>query len=84
MPPQRMWPAGNHEAQAGRAAARTSMLRSRRVYKLEAEDTEKLAKVGLLVSNAVSIFLAHVTKEDGLLAGLITGPESHDKCSAPR
>ncbi len=60
-------------------AAQTSMLHIRVDEKLKADATEKLANVGLSVSDAVRIFLTRVTKEGGLPAGLATDPEAHDK-----
>ncbi|BBV39839.1 MULTISPECIES: type II toxin-antitoxin system RelB/DinJ family antitoxin [Enterobacterales] len=60
-------------------AAQTSMLHIRVDDKLKADATEKLANVGLSVSDAVRIFLTRVTKEGGLPAGLTTDPEAHDK-----
>lgn len=60
-------------------AAQTSMLHIRVDDKLKADATEKLANVGLSVSDAVRIFLTRVTKEGGLPAGLATDPQAHDK-----
>ncbi|AQT88168.1 TPA: type II toxin-antitoxin system RelB/DinJ family antitoxin [Enterobacter kobei] len=60
-------------------AAQTSMLHIRVDDKLKADATEKLANVGLSVSDAVRIFLTRVTKEGGLPVGLTTDPEAHDK-----
>lgn len=61
-------------------AAQTSMLHIRVDDKLKADATEKLANVGLSVSDAVRIFLTRVIKEGGLPVGLTTDPEAHDKC----
>ncbi|WP_413737545.1 type II toxin-antitoxin system RelB/DinJ family antitoxin [Sodalis sp. RH21] len=60
-------------------AAHTSVLHVRADDKLKAVATEKLANVGLSVSDDVRIFLTRVIKEGGLPAGLTTGPEAHDK-----
>lgn len=60
-------------------AAQTSMLHIRVDDKLKADATEKLANVGLSVSDAVRIFLTRVTREGCLPAGLATDPEAHDK-----
>ncbi|MEQ8345587.1 MAG: type II toxin-antitoxin system RelB/DinJ family antitoxin [Sneathiellaceae bacterium] len=45
---------------------------------LKAQATEKLAAVGLTVSDAVRILLTRVAKEGGLPAGLASDPEAHD------
>lgn len=60
-------------------AAKTSMLHIRVDDKLKADATEKLANVGLSVSDAVRIFLTRVTKEGGLPAGLTVDSEAYDK-----
>ena len=59
-------------------AAQTSMLHVRIDDDLKAEATEKLANVGLTVSDAVRILLTRVAKEGGLPAGLTTDPEAYD------
>jgi DNA-damage-inducible protein J len=58
--------------------ARTSMLHVRVDDKLKAEATEKLAGVGLTVSDAVRILLTQVAKEGGLPAGLTTDAAAYD------
>ncbi len=58
--------------------ARTSMLHVRIDDDLKAQATEKLAAVGLTVSDAVRILLTRVAKEGGLPAGLASDPEAHD------
>jgi DNA-damage-inducible protein J len=59
-------------------AAQTSMLHIRVDDKLKADAAEKLATVGLTVSDAVRILLTRVVKEGGLPAGLTTDPDAHD------
>ena len=59
-------------------AAHTSMLHVRVDDQLKAEATEKLANVGLTISDAVRILLTRVAKEGGLPAGLAVDPETHD------
>lgn len=59
-------------------AAQTSMLHVRSDDRLKAEATEKLANVGLTVSDAVCILMTRVAKEGGLPAGLTADPEAHD------
>lgn len=56
----------------------TSMLHVRVDSDLKAEAAEKLANVGLTVSDAVRILLTRITKEGGLPAGLTASPEIHD------
>ena len=58
--------------------ARTSMLHVRVDDKLKAEAAEKLANVGLTVSDAVRILLTRIAKEGGLPAGLTAEPEAYD------
>jgi DNA-damage-inducible protein J len=58
--------------------ARTSMLHVRVDDKLKAEAAEKLANVGLTVSDAVRILLTRIAKEGGLPTALITEPEAYD------
>lgn len=57
---------------------RTSMLHVRVSEKLKNEASQRLADVGLTVSDAVRILLTRVTKEGGLPAGLATDPLAHD------
>ncbi|WP_158044332.1 type II toxin-antitoxin system RelB/DinJ family antitoxin [Skermanella pratensis] len=59
-------------------AAQTSMLHIRVDDKLKADATEKLANVGLTVSDAVRILLTRISKEGALPAGLTTTPEAYD------
>ncbi|HXV30043.1 MAG TPA: type II toxin-antitoxin system RelB/DinJ family antitoxin [Sinorhizobium sp.] len=59
-------------------AAHTSMLHVRVDEELKAQATEKLANVGLTVSDAVRILLTRIAKEGGLPAGLTADPEAHD------
>jgi DNA-damage-inducible protein J len=56
----------------------TSMLHVRVDGKLKAEAAEKLAEVGLTVSDAVRILLTRIAKEGGLPAGLTTDPDAYD------
>lgn len=58
--------------------AQTSMLHVRVDDKLKAVAAEKLADVGLTVSDAVRILLTRVAKEGGLPAGLTADPEIYD------
>ena len=58
--------------------AQTSMLHVRVDVQLKADASEKLARVGLTVSDAVRILRARVAKEGGLPAGLTADPEAHD------
>ena len=58
--------------------AQTSMLHVRVDDRLKADASEKLARVGLTVSDAVRILLTRVSKEGGLPAGLTADPEAHD------
>lgn len=58
--------------------AQTSMLHVRIDDQLKADATEKLANVGLTISDAVRILLTRVAKEGGLPAGLTADPEAHD------
>ena len=57
---------------------RTSMLHVRVDDKLKAEAAEKLANLGLTVSDAVRILLTRIAKEGGLPAGLTADPEAYD------
>lgn len=59
-------------------AAQTSMLHVRIDDQLKAEAAEKLAQVGLTLSDAVRILLTRVAKEGGLPAGFTADPEAHD------
>ncbi|WP_333587023.1 type II toxin-antitoxin system RelB family antitoxin [Phenylobacterium sp.] len=59
-------------------ASRTTMLHVRIDPVLKAEATEKLASVGLTVSDAVRILLTRVAKEGGLPAGLAADPDAYD------
>ncbi|RCK40962.1 addiction module antitoxin [Thalassospira profundimaris] len=56
----------------------TSMLHVRVDNELKADAAEKLASVGLTISDAVRILLTRVTKEGGLSVGLTVDPEMHD------
>jgi len=58
--------------------AHTSMLHIRIDDKLKVEAAEKLANLGLTVSDAVRILLMRVAKEGGLPAGLTADPEAYD------
>ncbi len=58
--------------------AHTSMLHVRVDDQLKADASEKLARVGLTISDAVRILLTRVAKEGGLPAGLTADPEAHD------
>lgn len=57
---------------------KTSMLHVRVDEQLKADASEKLAKVGLTLSDAVRILLARVANEGGLPAGLAVDTESYD------
>src|SRR3546814_13480959 len=59
-------------------AAQTSMLHIRVDDKLKADAAEKLAGVGLTVSDAVRILLTRVVKEGALPAGITADPEAYD------
>jgi len=54
------------------------MLHVRVDDKLKAEAAEKLANVGLTVSDAVRILLTRIAKEGGLPAGLTAEPEAYE------
>jgi DNA-damage-inducible protein J len=56
----------------------TSMLHVRVDDKLKADAAEKLANVGLTISDAVRILLTRVTKEGGLPVGLVADPDAYD------
>jgi DNA-damage-inducible protein J len=55
------------------------MLHVRVDDKLKAEAAEKLANVGLTVSDVVRILLTRIAKEGGLPAGLTAEPEAYDE-----
>lgn len=59
--------------------ARTSMLHVRVDDALKAEASEKLASIGLTISDAVRILLTRIAKEGGLPAGLTSNPEDYDR-----
>jgi DNA-damage-inducible protein J len=59
-------------------AGQTSMLHVRVDEKLKAAAAEKLANLGLTVSDAVRILLTRVVKEGALPAGLTADPEAYD------
>ncbi len=59
-------------------AVQTSMLHVRVDEQLKADATDKLARVGLTVSDAVRILLTRIAREGGLPAGLTSDPEAHD------
>ena len=59
-------------------AAQTSMLHVRVDDKLKTAAAEKLANLGLTVSDAVRILLTRVVKEGALPAGLTVDPEAYD------
>ena len=54
----------------------TSMLHVRVDDNLKADAAEKLANVGLTISDAVHILLIRVTKEGGLPVGLVADPDA--------
>lgn len=56
----------------------TSMLHVRADTRLKAEVAEKLANVGLTVSDAVRILLTRIAREGGLPAGLTSDPDAYD------
>lgn len=58
--------------------AQTSMLHVRVDEQLKTEAAEKLANVGLTISDAVRILLTRVAKEGGLPAGLTVDAASYD------
>ena len=57
----------------------TSMLHVRVDEKLKSEASEKLANVGLTISDAVRILLTRVTKEGGLPVGLTADDAAYDR-----
>jgi len=58
--------------------AQTSMLHVRIDDELKVQATEKLARIGLTVSDAVRILLTRVAQEGGLPVGLTTDAETYD------
>lgn len=58
--------------------AHTSMLHIRVDEKLKIDAAEKLANVGLTISDAVRILLTRINSEGGLPAGLTADPAAHD------
>ena len=58
--------------------AHTSMLHVRVDDELKAIATEKLADIGLTVSDAVRILLTRIVKEGGLPASLIADSDAYD------
>jgi len=59
-------------------AAQTAMLHVRVDEQLKNQATEKLANVGLTVSDAVRILLTRVVQEGALPVGLTADPEAYD------
>ena len=59
-------------------ASQTSMLHVRVDDDLKSEATEKLARVGLTVSDAVRILLTRVAQEGGLPPGLTADSQAYD------
>lgn len=57
---------------------RTSMLHVRVDEELKADAADKLAHVGLTISDAVRILLTRVSQEGGLPAGLAADPDAYD------
>jgi DNA-damage-inducible protein J len=60
-------------------AGQTSMLHVRVDDNLKVDASEKLARVGLTVSDAVRILLTRVSQEGGLPAGLTVDPHAYDQ-----
>lgn len=58
--------------------SQTSMLHVRVDEDLKTAAAEKLANVGLTISDAVRILLTRIDKEGGLPAGLTADPEAYD------
>jgi DNA-damage-inducible protein J len=58
--------------------ANTSMLHVRIDDELKEDAAEKLARVGLTVSDAVRILLTRVARDGGLPAGLATDDKAYD------
>lgn len=65
----------DHEDQS---MTQSSMLHVRIDDDLKAAATEKLASVGLTVSDAVRVLLTRVVREGGLPAGLTSDPDAYD------
>ncbi|MDQ0468195.1 type II toxin-antitoxin system RelB/DinJ family antitoxin [Labrys wisconsinensis] len=59
-------------------AVRTSMLHVRIDDALKTEAAERLADLGLTVSDAVRILLTRIVREGGLPAGLTADPQAYD------
>ena len=59
-------------------AVRTSMLHVRIDDALKTEAAERLADLGLTVSDAVRILLTRIVPEGGLPAGLTADPQAYD------
>jgi DNA-damage-inducible protein J len=59
--------------------SQTSMLHVRVDDNLKVDASEKLARVGLTVSDAVRILLTRVSQEGGLPAGLTADPQAYDQ-----
>ncbi|MGW7555255.1 type II toxin-antitoxin system RelB/DinJ family antitoxin [Streptomyces rimosus] len=59
-------------------ATQTSMLHIRVDNKLKVEAAEKLANIGLTVSDAVRILLTRIAKEGALPVGLTADPDAYD------
>jgi len=56
----------------------TSMLHVRVDDQLKADAAEKLARVGLTISDAVRILLTRIAQEGGLPPGLTSDPDAYD------
>jgi DNA-damage-inducible protein J len=56
----------------------SSMLHVRIDDRLKAQATEKLANIGLTISDAVRILLTRVAREGALPAGLTADPQAYD------
>jgi DNA-damage-inducible protein J len=54
------------------------MLHVRVDDELKADAAEKLAEIGLTVSDAVRILLTRISREGGLPVGLVADSEAHD------
>lgn len=59
-------------------ATNSSMLHVRVDDQLKADAAEKLANIGLTISDAVRILLTRVAKDGALPAGLIADPTEYD------
>src|SRR3546814_11098050 len=73
-----------HHQGDGAMAARTSMLHIRVDDDLKAEATEKLANIGLTVSDAVRILLTHISREGALPPGPTAAPDVSDPRFRPK